>query len=177
MMHAGGIGGATSVAPTAFPLTPTSGTAIVSVNGVVLIDDAAGVLALKNGATAQMLRVYESVAGAMYATITHASGYAQYDTVGGTGAIFGSTTGKEYYLGNHAACKLSFYGATPQLKQASGENLTNNITSGGVDGTLTTWSNLSTYSTDAAAIRNAVYQLGRKLKQVNDALRLYGLLT
>lgn len=80
-------------------------------------------------------------------------------------------------IGTGTTQKLGFFNATPIVPQVSGENLTNNIASGGVDGTLTNWTNLSTYSTDAAAIRNAVYQLGRKLKQVNDALRLFGLLT
>lgn len=72
---------------------------------------------------------------------------------------------------------IGFFATAPIAKQTSGANLTNNVTSGGVDDTITNWTNLSTYSTDAAAIRNAAYQLARKLKQVNDALRAYGILT
>ncbi len=99
------------------------------------------------------------------------------------GAYYGyQATASSIYAGTNNrmtvnATGIGFFAATPAAKQTSGENLTNNITSGGVDGTLTNWTNLSTYSTDAAAIRNCCYQLGRKLKQVNDALRLYGLLT
>lgn len=72
---------------------------------------------------------------------------------------------------------ISFFNASLASKQTSGANLTNNMTSGGTTDQIDTWTNLTTYATDAAAIRNAVYQLARKLKQVNDALRTYGLLT
>ena len=76
-----------------------------------------------------------------------------------------------------SAPAIGFLGATASARQTSGENLTNNVTAGGVDGTIANYTSLTTYSTDAAAIRNDIYQLARKLKQVNDALRLYGLLT
>lgn len=59
----------------------------------------------------------------------------------------------------------------------SGANLTNNVTSGGTDDTIANYTDLTVYANDAATIRNDIYQLARKLKQVNDALRLYGLLT
>lgn len=51
------------------------------------------------------------------------------------------------------------------------------MTSGGTDDTIANFTDLTTYANDAAAIRNDIYQLARKLKQVNDALRTYGLLT
>lgn len=73
--------------------------------------------------------------------------------------------------------RVGFFAATPALKQTSGENLTNNVTSGGTDGTIANFTDLVVYANDAAAIRNDLYQLSRKLKQVNDALRTYGLLT
>lgn len=72
---------------------------------------------------------------------------------------------------------LGFFGTGATAKQVSGANLTNNVTVGGTDDTITNWTSLATYSTDAAAIRNAVYQLSRKLKQINDGLRAYGLFT
>lgn len=75
------------------------------------------------------------------------------------------------------AAMIGFLGANASIRQTSGANLTNNVTAGGTTDQIDNWTNLATYSTDAAAIRNAVYQLARKLKQVNDALRLYGLLT
>lgn len=72
---------------------------------------------------------------------------------------------------------VGFFGTTPTTQQVSAANLTNNVTSGGTSNQIDDWTNLTVYATDAAAIRNAVYQLSRKLKQVNDALRAYGLLT
>ena len=74
--------------------------------------------------------------------------------------------------------KIGFLGiATPVVRQTSGADLTNNVTSGGTDDTIADFTDLTTYATDAATIRNDIYQLSRKLKQVNDALRAYGLLT
>lgn len=70
-----------------------------------------------------------------------------------------------------------FYGSAPVAKQTSGANLTNNVTSGGTDDTIANFTDLAVYANDSAAIRNDIYQLSRKVKQVNDALRLYGLLT
>lgn len=72
---------------------------------------------------------------------------------------------------------LGFYGVSAAVQQTSGANLTNNVTSGGTNNQIDDWTNLATYSTDAAAIRNAIYQLARKLKQINDGLRTYGLFT
>lgn len=74
-----------------------------------------------------------------------------------------------------AEAMMGFMGASAATRRTSGANLTNNVTAGGVNDTITNWTNLSTYSTDAAAIRNAVYQLARKLKQINDGLRTLGL--
>ena len=74
------------------------------------------------------------------------------------------------------AAMIGFLGSAAVVQQASGANLTNNVTSGGTDDTIADFAG-ALYSTDAATIRNDMYQLARKLKQVNDALRLYGLLT
>ena len=76
-----------------------------------------------------------------------------------------------------AAATVGFFGTAAAGVQTSGANLTNNVTAGGTDTTIADFTDLVTYSNDAAAIRNDLYQLSRKLKQVNDALRLYGLLT
>lgn len=71
-----------------------------------------------------------------------------------------------------------FFSTVPPASQGvSGANLTNNVTNGGTDNIIANYTDLTTYATDAAAIRNNIYQLARKLKQVNDALRTYGLLT
>lgn len=82
---------------------------------------------------------------------------------------FGATSGGVLGMG--------FFGTASQAKQVSGANLTNNVTSGGTDDTIANFTDLTTYANDSAAIRNNIYQLARKLKQVNDALRTYGLLT
>lgn len=72
---------------------------------------------------------------------------------------------------------VGFFGTAPAAQQVSGANLTNNVTSGGTDNVIANYTDLTIYANDAAAIRNDIYQLARKLKQVNDALRVYGLLT
>lgn len=61
--------------------------------------------------------------------------------------------------------------------QTSGANLTNNVTSGGTNDQIDNFTDLTTYSVDAATIRNDIFQLSRKLKQVNDGLRAFGLFT
>lgn len=73
--------------------------------------------------------------------------------------------------------QIGLLGATPVGQQTSGANLTNNVTVGGTNDTIDNWTDLTTYATDSAAIRNAIYQLSRKLKQLNDGLRLFGLFT
>lgn len=50
----------------------------------------------------------------------------------------------------------------------------NNVTSGGVNGTIADFTDLAVYATDAATIRNDIFQLARSVKQLSDALRAYG---
>ena len=78
---------------------------------------------------------------------------------------------------NHDGSNVGFYGTAPVAQPVSAADLTNSVTAGGTNDTIDDWTDLSTYATDAAAIRNAVHQLARKLKQVNDGLRDLGLLT
>ena len=85
----------------------------------------------------------------------------------GTGTKLGTATGQ----------KIGFYNATPAIQQASAANLTNNVTVGGTNDQIDDFISLTVYATDAAAIRNDIYQLGRKLKQVNDGLRVIGVLS
>jgi hypothetical protein len=85
-----------------------------------------------------------------------------------------------FWIDNGAARfdgNMGFFGIEPVAQQTSGANLTNNVTSGGTTDQIDNWTDLTTYATDAAAIRNAIYQLSRKLKQINDGLRSYGLFT
>lgn len=92
-------------------------------------------------------------------------------TTGGTAVLC------QIWSSSGGAATIGFLGAAAVVRQTSGANLTNNVTAGGTDDTITNWTNLTTYSTDAAAIRNAVYQLARKVKQLNDGLRTLGLFT
>ena len=77
---------------------------------------------------------------------------------------------------DHDGTTVGFYGTAPATQQFGGVSLTNNITSGGTTNQLDDWTDLTTYANSAAAIRNACYQLGRKLDLVTDALRTTGLL-
>lgn len=106
--------------------------------------------------------------------INSGSGYGAYFACGGTNFLGLNGAAGLVKIG---ATTLSFFSATAASQQTSGANLTNNVTSGGTDDTITNWTDLTTYATDATAIRNAVYQLARKLKQINDGLRSYGLFT
>ena len=74
--------------------------------------------------------------------------------------------------------KIAFFATgAVAIQQVSGANLTNNVTVGGVNDIIADFTSLTVYATDAAAIRNDIYQLARKLKQINDGLRAYGLFT
>jgi hypothetical protein len=73
--------------------------------------------------------------------------------------------------------KLGFFAKTPVVQQTDGTALTNNVTSGGTNDVIADFTDLSTYANDAATIRNNIYQLARKQKINNDALRAYGLLS
>jgi hypothetical protein len=70
---------------------------------------------------------------------------------------------------------IGFFGASAQSQQAVAA-LTNNVTAGGTDDVIASYSDLTLYANDAVAIRNDLYQISRKLGQVVAALRLYGLL-
>jgi hypothetical protein len=72
---------------------------------------------------------------------------------------------------------IGFLGSAAAVQQASGANLTNNVVASGTTDQIDDFTNLVVYATDAQAIHNDIYQLARKVKQINDALRLYGLLT
>ena len=93
----------------------------------------------------------------------------------GRNIIVGTTTGSK--IATATGQKLGFFNAAPAVQQTSGANLTNNVTAGGTNDTIANFTDLSTYANDAAAIRNDIYQISRKLKQVNDGLRTLGLLS
>jgi hypothetical protein len=93
-------------------------------------------------------------------------------TAAGTNYAIDVTSGSCIFAGN-----MGFFSATPAAQQTSGANLTNNVTSGGSNDTIANFTDLTTYSNDAATIRNDIYQLARKVKQINDGLRTFGLFT
>lgn len=71
--------------------------------------------------------------------------------------------------------RVGFFSATPVIQQALGIDFVNNVTSGGTSDTVSDYSSLTIYATDAAAIRGNIYQLARTLNQVTHGLRLLGL--
>lgn len=87
--------------------------------------------------------------------------------------IVGSTTGTK--IGTATGQKLGFFNQSPAIQPVNGVNLTNNVTAGGTTDVIANFTDLSTYANDAAAIRNDIYQLAKKLKVVNDSLRTLGL--
>jgi len=68
---------------------------------------------------------------------------------------------------------MGVLGAAAVVRQTSGADLTNNVTVGGTTDQIDDFAG-ALYATDAATIRNDIYQLARKLKQINDGLRLFG---
>ena len=78
---------------------------------------------------------------------------------------------------NHDGSNIGFFGTAPVAQGTSGADLTNNVTSGGTDDTVDNITLGGLQNADLTSTRNAVYQLARKLKQVNDTLRDYGMLT
>ncbi len=72
---------------------------------------------------------------------------------------------------------IGFFGTTATTQQVDGYAITNNVTNGGILGTIANFTDLTIYANDANAIRNDIYQISAKLKIIDDALRLYGLLT
>ena len=75
-----------------------------------------------------------------------------------------------------SAAMIGFLGAAAAVRQTGGENVTNNVTVGGTTGQIDDFTG-AVYATDAATIRNDLYQLARLVKQDHDMLRLQGLLT
>ena len=81
-----------------------------------------------------------------------------------TGTIFGTST----------AQKLAWWNGTPQVQQAV-NSITNNVTSSGTTDTIDDIT-LASYAADSGIIQGDLFQLARKVKEIADALRLYGIL-
>lgn len=89
--------------------------------------------------------------------------------------VMAAVTASGANLALGAGQKAGFYGTTPPVQQ-SVTVLTNNVTSGGTANQLDNFTDLATYATDAAAIRNNIYQLGEQVNQLRTAIKNYGLL-
>lgn len=87
--------------------------------------------------------------------------------------ILGTTTGSKF--GTATGQKIGFFNTAPIIQPTNGVDLTNNVATGGTNDTIANYTDLSVYANDAAEIRNNLFQLARKLKVVNDALRDLGL--
>ncbi len=72
---------------------------------------------------------------------------------------------------------VGFFNHALGTQGTSGANLTNNAVASGTTDQIDDFTSLTVYSLDAQAIHNDIYQLARKVKQINDSLRAYGLLT
>lgn len=96
-----------------------------------------------------------------------------------------SGTGTHSFLVNGSTARMTLnntgigvFGVTAVARQTGPVlNVTNSVTAGGTDGTIADYTDLTTYATDAAAIRNNIYQLARLVKFCSDGLRAYGWLT
>lgn len=105
--------------------------------------------------------------------VTPASG--AFTLLTSTGATtLASGVGAHLGLGSTTSA-IGFFGATGATRVTQGA-ITNSVTSGGTTGTIADYSSLSVYATDAATIRNNIYQLSLALANVTAALRSYGLL-
>lgn len=95
------------------------------------------------------------------------NGTTSIDTVGNISIGSGTTV-------LNANGNIGFF-ASAATTQQSVAALTNNVTSGGTADTLDDFTDLNTYSVDAATIRNDIYQLGQKVEAIRAALANYGL--
>jgi hypothetical protein len=83
-----------------------------------------------------------------------------------------SVSGKAFVIGSDG--ELGAFGAAPQTQQTVSP-LTNSVTSGGTDDVVAEFSDLNNYAADAQTIHDDIYQLARKVSQLQAALQLYGL--
>lgn len=194
----GGTTGLTLGTPSSGPHNYKQGSntwASIDGNGLVVIQGfgASGGLNL-NGSTTGLGTTVDAKNG----TLTLSKGGSAYLTIGGSGAtsigpgvsatatrLDINTFGLAIYdagetlIHNIGTATLGWFtaAASPVTRRTSGADLTNNVASGGTDDTIANYTDLTLYSNDSAAIRNNIYQLARKLKQINDGLRAYGLFT
>lgn len=86
---------------------------------------------------------------------------------GTTATVFNRFDSTQYAYINGTGWK----GVTLTTPLSVGATLTNNVTAGGTTDVIDNWTSLTVYTTDAAAIRNAVYQLALKVRKLELALK------
>jgi len=164
---------------------PVASTTLTSTLNTSLATAAtATAVAIGNAANSGALTVQiANGANAANATVSVLSGNATagtqtFNLLGGTRAgVANIGTGAAVHAVNicGSTATLGFFGQTAAVKQSQGA-LTNNVTAGGVTGTIANYTDLTVYANDAAAIRNDIYQLALALSGVITGLRNYGLL-
>ena len=94
------------------------------------------------------------------------------------GVTNGAGTGFNYFRFSIVAAdntiKFSMGAAAPTARSAVAA-LTNNVTAGGANNTIANYADLAVYANDAAAIRNDIYQLARKVAELTAVLRQHGI--
>ena len=148
---------------------------IAQSGGAVTVDSVASLYVAGPPAAGASVTLTAAYAFWVDAGISRFDGNLDFSVADATDIVLGTSTGTK--IGTGTTQKLGFYNKAPAVQQTDGAALTNNVTSGGTTNQLDDFTSLSVYATDAAAIRNDIYQLGRKLKIVGDALRTYGLLS
>jgi len=156
-------------------------TAATAVTGYALLQNSAGHTYLNagSGGSVNILNAGSPIATLNNNTIslTGKSGTSTTTTLGNTHGTSSTTinAGTGGITIGAVGAKIGFFGVTTAVKQTT-SNMTNSITAGGTSNTLTNYTNLSTYSSDAAAIRGNFYRIGLKLNEIIDALQAYGLM-
>lgn len=93
----------------------------------------------------------------------------------GTTEIFSLKDNGDFQVGISSS-KWGMFGTASVSQQSVLGVLVNNVTSGGTTSTIANFTDLVTYSNDAATIRNNDYQLAKKILAIETALRNYGIL-
>lgn len=165
--------------------TATTGSAIARVSGIMIVDtDGTAVFRVMTASAAADVLKVDTTNGQVNAQggfATTGFHFVGDENTGMTNPAADTLAlrvgGTERFSANGTG--ISFFAAAEVAQQASGANLTNNVTSGGTNDTVDNIVAAAGEATaaDLTTTRDALYQLARKLKQVNDALRLYGLLT
>lgn len=152
------------------PTAPSSGPGITINMGPFSGGDAIQIVGVSTGrginivpsSTATGIHVTAGAFGGILVDLSITSGTGKGITIvnAGSGPSLEVVSGSTKLNGT-----IGVFGAAP-VGQQTAPTLVNNITAGGVNDTLANYADLVVYANDAAAIRNDLYQLGRKLEQL-----------